>query len=242
MEQTESNSKLMLVGAMKSMVNNVIEAVKGAGLIAQAIDLNCFSLFRTIDEVYNLGKNKETLCAVYLGSDISIIEIIQGNTLKFPRFLSNSLSTFVDNIEKSTGTEKEISWDHINNFDFKVLVMDKSDQKKAAGDTEKKEELPVEDENIIKSISATADNLVNEIRMSIEHFLQENAKVRIEKILLSGENLKNIEKYIQYKTDYKVERLNISEGFSLEIMNKNTDMSQILNPLAIGMALRGIKK
>jgi type IV pilus assembly protein PilM len=234
MEQTEGSSKLMLVGAMKSMINNVIEAVKGAGLIAQAIDLNCFSLFRTIDEVYDLKKNKETLCAVYIGSDISIIETIKNDTLKFPRFLSNSVSTFIDNVEKSTGTEEGIAIEHLNNFDFQDLITEKTDSE------EKKERLPAVDENIIKSINTTADNLINEIRMSIEHFLQENSKAKIEKILLSGENLKNIEKYIQFKTDYKVESINISDGLSVETIKK-VNISQILNPLAIGMALRGIK-
>ena len=58
MEKQKSSSKIMLVGAMKSMVMNVIEAVKGAGLISQAIDLNCFSLFRTLDHIYNFSKNK----------------------------------------------------------------------------------------------------------------------------------------------------------------------------------------
>jgi len=234
MEQTESSSKLMLVGAMKSMINNVIEAVKGAGLIAQAIDLNCFSLFRTIDEVYNLKQNKETLCAVYIGSDISIIEIIQDDTLKFPRFLSNSVSTFIDNIEKSTGSEEETAASWVSGFDFADLIPGSSPSQAAAEGED--------DANIKKSINSTADNLIGEIRMSVEHYLQEDPQAKIERILISGEDLRNIEEYIQYKTDYKTDRVNISEGFSVEIINKEYDIGKILNPLAIGMALRGIKQ
>ncbi|MCD4670169.1 MAG: pilus assembly protein PilM, partial [Actinomycetia bacterium] len=59
LDKTESSSRIMLVGAMKSMILNVIEAIKGAGLIASAIDLNCFSLFRTIEYLYDLSSNKK---------------------------------------------------------------------------------------------------------------------------------------------------------------------------------------
>jgi type IV pilus assembly protein PilM len=121
LDKTESSSRIMLVGAMKSMILNVIEAVRGAGLIASAIDLNCFSLFRTIEYLYDLSSNKKAFCAVNLGPEISIIEIIKNDTLKFPRLLSNSASTFVSNIERMTGIDKIISREVLYNFDFKDL-------------------------------------------------------------------------------------------------------------------------
>jgi Tfp pilus assembly PilM family ATPase len=247
MEQSESSSKLMLVGAMKSMINNVIEAVKGAGLITDAIDLNCFSLFRTIDKLYDLKKKKETNCAVYIGADVSIIEIIKDDTLKFPRFLSNSMSTFIDSMKKSTGVEEEEARKFLQKFDFQSLTVGKnpasSKEKKEKTDDKKEDsnEVSAQEKNFVKSISSTADNFISEIRMSIEHFLQEDPKAKIGKILLAGENLKNIGKYIQFKTDYKVEEINVSKSFLVEMVNKGSDIGKILDPLAIGMALRGIQ-
>ncbi len=258
LDKTESSSRIMLVGAMKSMILNVIEAVRGAGLITSAIDLNCFSLFRTIEYLYDLSSNKKAFCAVNLGPEISIIEIIKNDTLKFPRLLSNSALTFTDNIERMTGIDKIISGEILYNFDFKNLFekddkkkvdkKDKSDKKKTG---QKKPSIEpdeaLRDANIEKAIGATADNIINEIKMSIEHYIQENPKSKIDKIMLAGEDLKNIDKYIQYRTNYKVERLDISNKFSMDLINKNAAykdkaMSQILDPLAIGMALRGIKK
>jgi type IV pilus assembly protein PilM len=241
MEQTEGSSKLMLAGAMKSMINNVIEAIKSAGLITQAIDLNCFSLFRTIDEVYDLKKDDETNCAVYIGKEISIIEILRGDTLKFPRFLSNSISTFIDNIEKSTGADGEKARQSLAGYDFKTIIPGKDDSVSSGDKKEKDDAEDTEDENIIKSIKSTADNLINEIRMSVEHFLQEDTKLKIGKILLTGKKLDNIGEYIKYKTNYRVEEINISEGFTVEMINKDIDTGKILDPLPIGMALRGIK-
>ena len=275
MEKQKSSSKIMLVGAMKSMVMNVIEAVKGAGLISQAIDLNCFSLFRTLDYVYNFSKNKKSLCAVNIGKDISIIEIIENDNLKFPRFLSNSISSFTSNIERITGEDADLSSEIINNFDFSNLIKGSNVIKKAKGpakldtdnNTEKtktsreessppkekkvesaedKTKKAISDEKIIEIINNTADSLINEIKMSIEHYIQENSRIKIEKIVLTGENLNNFESYIKQETNYKVEKLDCSGSFTLDNLKKNPaynsmDLSKVLNPLAIGMAIRGAK-
>ena len=275
MEKQKSSSKIMLVGAMKSMVMNVIEAVKGAGLISQAIDLNCFSLFRTLDYVYNFSKNKKSLCAVNIGKDISIIEIIENDNLKFPRFLSNSISSFTSNIERITGEDTDLSSGIINNFDFSNLIKGSTVIKKAKGpakldtdnNTEKtktsreessppkekkvesaedKTKKAISDEKIIEIINNTADSLINEIKMSIEHYIQENSRIKIEKIVLTGENLNNFESYIKQETNYKVEKLDCSGSFTLDNLKKNPaynsmDLSKVLNPLAIGMAIRGAK-
>ncbi len=276
MEKQKSSSKIMLVGAMKSMIMNVIEAVKGAGLISQAIDLNCFSLFRTLDYVYNFSKNKKSLCAVNLGQDISVIEIIENDTLKFPRFLSNSISSFTTNIERMTGGDTDLSSEIINNFDFSNLIKGSTVTKETRGPaklgtdsntektkTSKEEKAPpkekkvestedkikkaINDEKIIEIMGSTADNLINEIKMSIEHYIQENSRSKIEKIILTGENLINFEKYIKQETNYKVEKLDCSGSFTLDTLRKNLvydsmDLSKILNPLAIGMAIRGVKQ
>jgi len=276
MEKQKSSSKIMLVGAMKSMIMNVIEAVKGAGLISQAIDLNCFSLFRTLDYVYNFSKNKKSLCAINLGQDISVIEIIENDTLKFPRFLSNSVSSFTANLERITGGDTDLSSGIINNFDFLNLIKGSTGTKKARGPAKsdkdsttekakasKEEKLPpkekkvesaedkikkaINDEKIIEIMGSTADNLINEIKMSIEHYIQENSRSKIEKIILTGVNLINFEKYIKQETNYKVEKLDCSGSFTLDNLKKNPfynsiDLSETLNPLAIGMAIRGVKQ
>jgi len=49
------------------------------------------------------------------------------------------------------------------------------------------------------------------------------------------------------KTNYKVERLNCTGSFNLDYITKNPtyksiDFDELLNPLAIGMAIRGVKQ
>ena len=69
----------------------------------------------------------------------------------------------------------------------------------------------------------------------------------MKKIILSGEYIKNIEKYIEREINYKVELLNIADYFSLKYISKNPlyrdkDLNHIIDPVAVGMALRGLSK
>jgi len=70
MEKGDDFSKIMLVGVVKSMITNVIESLKNAGLITQAIDLSCFALYRVIDHIYDLEKIKEEKKCFNTGEDL----------------------------------------------------------------------------------------------------------------------------------------------------------------------------
>jgi type IV pilus assembly protein PilM len=52
-EKKAGVSKVMIIGALKNMINNYIEAVQSAGLVINSIDLNCFALYGTANLVYN---------------------------------------------------------------------------------------------------------------------------------------------------------------------------------------------
>ena len=81
-------------------------------------------------------------------------------------------------------------------------------------------------------------SFINEIRRSIEHFIQENRDVKIKDIVISGTELNNFDVFLSERTNYNVSRLSINK----EIINidvKNFDESDINDyMLAVGMALR----
>jgi len=268
-EKEESFSRLMLVGALKSMIDSVVESFKKAGLLAQAIDLNCFALYRTIDYIYGLEKNRKknesnVFCVVYLGREISIIEIIQNNNLKYPRFTSTSINSFIERIYKEIKKDNKYCEEIIDKFDFKSLLAEegiKGKTKKEQSDdsssaeSQKKEDKKsdkdniknIDDKNITEIMKDTADHFIYEINLSLEHLLQENPKYKIDKIILTGEYIKNIDKYIKQKLNYKVELLNIADYFSLKYLLRNPNyrdknLNYLLDPLSIGMALRGLNQ
>lgn len=268
-EKEESFSRLMLVGALKSMIDNVVESFKKAGLLAQAIDLNCFALYRTIDYIYGLEKDvkkneSNVFCIAYLGREISIIGIIQNNYLKYPRFTSTSINSFIERIYKEIKKDNKYCEEIIDKFDFSSLLEEggikgktikeqsydsssAKSQKKEDKKSDKDNIENIDDKNITEIMKDTADHVIYEISLSLEHFLQENPKNKIDKIILTGEYIKNIDKYIKQKLNYKVEILNISDYFSLKYLLKNPNyrdknLNYLLDPLSIGMALRGLNQ
>jgi type IV pilus assembly protein PilM len=268
-EKEESFSRLMLVGALKSMIDSVVESFKKAGLLAQAIDLNCFALYRTIDYIYGLEKDvkkneSNVFCIAYLGREISIIGIIQNNYLKYPRFTSTSINSFIERIYKEIKKDNKYCEEIIDKFDFRSLlaeggingktIKEQSDDSSSAKSQKKEDKKSdkdnienIDDKNITEIMKDTADHVIYEISLSLEHFLQENPKNKIDKIILTGEYIKNIDKYIKQKLNYKVEILNISDYFSLKYLLKNPNyrdknLNYLLDPLSIGMALRGLNQ
>lgn len=281
-EKGEDHSRLMLVGAMKSMIDDVVYSFKNAGLLAQAIDLNCFALYRTVNHIYGLEKNEkntktkkgDTVCVVNLGTEMSIIEMIQDHNLKYPRFTSTSMRSFVDEIYKETKKDTKYCEDILSEFDFNAIMAPKKtaaakktesreDKGKTKSETDKKTvkkadeksnkksdedddiKLVIEDKNLMDTVKKTADRFIEEIGLSIEHFMQENPKSRIEKIIFTGEYIKNIDKYLEQEIQNKVEFLNIADSFTLKnpkVVSDfgSRDLNCILDPLAIGMALRGL--
>src|SRR3972149_894340 len=255
-EKEENFSRLMLVGAMKSMIDDVVKSFKDAGLLAQAIDLNCFSLYRTVNYINSVEKNTknkkpDTFCVVNLGLEMSIIEMIQDDNLKYPRFTSTSIKNFIDGISKEVKKDNKYCEEIISRFDFKSLLVKKNAD---AGEVKKEEikdrtaetlgkgdKKSEKDVDIGKIMKDTTDYMIEESKLSIEHFLQENPKYKVGKAILTGEYIKNIDKYIEQEIDYKVEILNIADYFSLKYLKNNPeykgkDLNYLLDPLAIGMA------
>lgn len=303
-EKKSGSSKVMIIGALKNMINNYIEAVQSAGLIINSIDLNCFAFYRAASYVNNfknlkLSESGKNVCLVYFGQEVSIVEFADENELRYPRFMNISINNYIENLGHKTNASNEELLSIIKEFDFEKLLIKEtkkkaellSIQKESFGETVPEENKipesyvqPGEDskeaveENIKTgpdsfetsvsvtesgihgveevdlteirdSLKISANQLVNEISRSIDHFLQENRDFKVEKILISGEKLINMDKYIEKNSKLPVERIDISKMIQSDLFKKNTaiktdDLSDIGNRLIIstGLALRGIKQ
>ena len=126
-EKSKNSSRLMLVGAMKSMVNSFIESIKHSGLIVQAVDLNAFALFRTLEYINKnknrtkKAKNQETdiFLAVNLGDDITNVEILADVKMKYPRVTTVSLNSFIERLDPIVEKDTNFCRELINSYDFK---------------------------------------------------------------------------------------------------------------------------
>lgn len=276
MGRSDSNSKVMLTGVIKSIVDKVVDCFKKAKLNVEAIDLNCFSLFRLINHTRNFGlkKNKDNdlICIFHFGWEVSILGIIKDNDLRKPRFSTIAKKTIIDNLCKKLQKSPEECIKIIDSFDFSAKDVEKdnkasespddNDEKEKKQSSEKyfditentvENKKPVfrdkEDaaERVRESINKTADQLVYDIELTIENFLQEDRRSSIDTLVLTGERIKGLEEYIAKKIRYPVERLNLLDYFSIDSikkrpMFKNINIEEIADDLTIGvgLAIRGL--
>jgi len=301
--KTAGSSKIMIIGALKNMIDNYAEAVQSAGLIINSIDLNCFALYRSANYVNNFKSLKllesgKNICLVYFGQEVSIIEFADENELRYPRFMNDSVNNFAENLGRKLKISNEELLKIVKEFDFKKLMIKEIKknaspiilQKETANadsviENNKQEPvLSVDEEfkNIVEekiysdidspkidfpdsapiqanqkeeetaeiknSLKVSANHLIIEINRSIDHFFQENRNIKLEKILISGEKLINMDKYIEKDLKLPVERIDIEKLIPENIIKNNTelkneDSSDLSSRLVIacGLALRGIK-
>ena len=303
-EKKNGASKVMVIGALKHIINNYIETVQSAGFTINSIDLNCFALFRAVNYLYNLkslklSDSEKIFCLVYFGQEVSIVEFADENEIRYPRFMTTSLNSYLENLLRKLKTPVEDPLKIIKEFDFEKLLIKEykknipgADQKEAtfkeeeinesfkeepaSNPLEESEDLlqqkiePVYDQSdsavnsavinsdafneknklseIKDSLKISANQLVNEIIRSIDHFQQENSGIKIEKILIGGEELLNLDKYIEKNTKLVLERIDISKLIPADLFKKNAslkdeDRSNLNSRLLIGcgLAIRGIK-
>ncbi|MCG9479658.1 MAG: pilus assembly protein PilM [Actinomycetia bacterium] len=122
-DKDDESSNIMIAGAAKNMVDSIVESLRNIRINPVAIDLNCFSLYRVINTAYHFQSQKATdkknaYCLVNIGKDISIINMLTGNQLKFPRFSNISIKTFIDYISKKTNKSYGDIEKILDDFDF----------------------------------------------------------------------------------------------------------------------------
>ena len=266
-EKRENSSTVMIVGVMKSIIENILSVLITAGLKINSIEANCFSLFRLSDRYFDF-KNRyresenNADCIVYFGNDISIIEFVNKAELRYPRFINASVFTFKENLVKKLSVASEEAAQILNDFDMETLLLKDTSKKikivpEIAENNEntgnnvnaKEETLKGDKDTLIRdSIKISANQLINEITRSIEHFLQENRSFNINEIILCGENLNNLEKYMAKNLKFNLKRIDLASKFLPDILKrsflfKDIDNAKIQDSiiLSCGLALRGIK-
>jgi len=257
MNRSKDSSKVMLTGAIRSVVDKVVESFKKAKVVVDAIDLNCFSLFRLINFTRNFGagsrdKKNDNICIFNFGWEVSILGIIKDNDLRKPRFSTIGKKTLIDNLCKKLQKSEQECIKILDGFDFSSI--DEKEGRMQIDNTVESSlsnSQSLEDNDgadaISESIIKTAGQLINDLKLTIDNFLQDDRKSTIGSIVVTGERIKGLEQYITKKLRYNVERLNIAEYFSIDQIKKKPDFKDkksidIADDLAIsvGLALRGL--
>ncbi len=268
-EKKKSTATVMLVGILKDIVYKIIPAFKSAGLKINSIEASCFSIFRLADyyfdfkNKYKNNRNKAD-CLVYFGNEMSIIELANITGLRYPRFIKSSVLSFKKDLIKKTAMASDEAEKLLKDFDLGIFLKEEikeapaltsealqneneTDSVKASG--KHSNGIQSHNNHVKDSIRLSANQLVNEISRSIEHFLQENRSYDIDNIYFCGRNIKNLEKYLAENLKYNLKRVDLTDKYLTDFLKKNrlfkdTEYAKISESILVssGLALRGLKK
>ncbi|MGM0365596.1 MAG: type IV pilus assembly protein PilM [Actinomycetota bacterium] len=252
-EKGKDFSRIMIAGAAKNMIDGIVESLRDVKINPESIDLNCFSLYRVMNYIYGFkkvesDKEKSAYCLVNIGKDISIINMVTGNELKFPRFSNISVKTFIDSVSKKLGINYFQTEQILDSFDFDQAFDIQFDRKLGSGEKSNGsgQQATAQDPDISTTVREAGTQFVDEINRSIDYFINRYSSYNIHKILISGDTFTNFDKFIEKEIGYKVEQVDISSHFSMEPLKRkdyyrDRQLKLLGNQLtlAIGMALRG---
>src|SRR5205807_8052279 len=100
--------RVVVVAARESMIARIIEAVRGAGLKAEGIDLNAFALVRTLAVPSDSTETSRVFC--HLGG-VTNLAVAVGTTCLFTRPLSTQWDSDGDNVATALAEELRLSTD-----------------------------------------------------------------------------------------------------------------------------------
>ena len=100
--------RVVVVAARESMIQRIVEAVRGAGLKPEGIDLNAFALVRTLAAPSDSNETARVFC--HLGG-VTNLAVAVGTTCLFTRPLSTQWDAEHDNIAGALAEEIRLSID-----------------------------------------------------------------------------------------------------------------------------------
>ena len=108
-EDGPPRTSVVVVAARETMVQSLLEAVKGAGLRPSGIDLNAFALVRTLANRYEAADHARVYCHL---AGVTNLAIARGPSCVFTRTLSTAWDSYEDDTAASLAEEIRLSIDY----------------------------------------------------------------------------------------------------------------------------------
>ncbi len=220
--------EVLLVAAKKDMVNNHSSIINDADLAATIVDVdsfavqNCFEANRGIGEETDTPEDEKVIGLMNIGSDVTNINIVQGNSPHFTRDISTGSNNFIELLQKKL------------NIDYEAA------QNVVSGDMGE-----LDSEKTRAVIKEACEDLVLGIERSISFMKAAGDADRIDEVVLSGGGaripfLKEVlsEKHgIEFSVHNPLESIDYDEGI-FDGYEEDIEHIAPLLTVGIGLALR----
>ena len=190
----EHMMEVLLVAAQRSMIDNAVAAVEGAGLKPAQIDVTAFALVRSLfgNALSLFGdETEEAVAIIHVTSGLTNIVVVEKGVPRFNRvsaLAGNQFTQAIANVLNTTFDEAE---------DIKIRVgLPSIDEPQTPATTPDDEKLRVAQE----ALEREANKFIAEVRRSLDYYLTQATQVRsIKRIYLagSGAQLRNLPSYLE---------------------------------------------
>jgi type IV pilus assembly protein PilM len=212
----ENEMLVLLVAAPNQVVEKYLKLIEKAGLKLLALELNAIAVARS------LMPPRSDLATVVLdmGALTTDITLLYDGAPQMVRSVSVGGNTFVKSVAQSLGLDDTQAAQFTQKFGLT--------QSKLEG-------------QVLKAIKGALDNLTSELDKSVKFFAQQNANVKIEKLILTGSTsaLPELTTYLANATGLPVEVGNPWANVSYPaVLQDKLTASRLKYAVAVGLAQR----
>lgn len=210
---------LAVVAAPKDVVNDYLEVVLKAGLHPDVIEIESFALQRVLPyfRIAYGGREAEALMLLDIGGESSNLVVIEQGNFSFARTLNVGVNRFCENISRSRDTSLDAA---------RRLLFGS-------------------DPFTVEGVQEAADELVTQIRRSLEFYLYnvEHGSKEIKTLLMcgGGSSIDRLPSFLGFELKVEPVILNPFEFIqsSSKFIQKDLERDGHLLSIATGLALRG---
>ena len=179
-EEGKGRQRILLVAAQRDMIGQFVEVARRAGLTVDGIDLQAFALARALSPPVHVsaadGPAGAATALVNIGSGITNLVVVVGETPQFTRVISLGSESLIDALAADRGVDRSEGW--------RLAV--------TVGLSGPAEELPADVTQeaaaaIRASLEGTCETFSDEIRRSVDYYHTQAHEGQIGRVLLTGD-------------------------------------------------------
>jgi type IV pilus assembly protein PilM len=217
--------RVLLVAAARDMVGSALEALEGAGLTPECVDLTSFAVLRSLVDMDTTGLSSgQAEALVDIGANITNIVVHQGGVPRFVRILLMGGADITDAVAERLGVPGEQA----------------EAIKQSTGLAAQPGTAPASPES--RAIETTGGAFVEEVRGSLDYFMAQPGAARVGRVIVSGggSRLEGLVERLAAATRLPVDRARPMASLKLGKTGLTPDQLAYVEPMVavpVGLAL-----
>lgn len=202
-DQTDADQmNVLVVAAPKDIVASRLNAVEGAGLEVEAVDVEAFAMYRALLETTEGAENHPSTAIVDIGAASTSVSVVHQGAFSMNRSIPYGGNTLTEALK---------------NY-FKLSVQDAEEGKSQLNLAELIDADGPKENPPLRVIQPHLDDLVREVRRSLNYFQSQTGEGqngrKVEAIIVSGggAKLEGTDQYLAHKLGLPVARLGLYDN------------------------------